>query len=165
MTKPAGLLLVLLASASASACACAADTRSPDPRDPGDPPSQKMHGIILTASTPQQDLAILALPAAPGTLTLTIATIDNPSSQAFSVGASVSWSNAGTGAIEETIGSVTPFPATQPGSFALGVSEAARRLLSRSNGQLSLRLSLQPIASDRPLAEPLRVILDDPAWR
>jgi len=153
--KLAGFLLVVLA--------CAADTRSPDPRDPGDP-TQKTH-VILTAGAPRQDLALSALATPPATLTLTIAAIDNPSSQAFSLGASVMWSATGAGAIEETIGSIAPYPATEPGSFALGVPEAARRTLARSDGQLSLRLSLQPIAADRPLADPLRVTLGDPAWR
>jgi hypothetical protein len=121
---------------------------------------------ILTAGAPRQDVALSPLPAGPATLTLTIAGISNPSSQAFSVRASVVWSGAGgTGAIEQTIGSVTPYPPTRPGSFALGVPEAARRTLARSDGQLSLRLALQPIAADRPLADPLRVTLGDPAWR
>lgn len=164
MTKRTAILLAL--------AACAADARSPDPRDPGDPgpssqpghqPGQKMH--TLTATAPRQDLAISPPPAEPATLTLTITGIDDPSAQAFSVGASVVWSAPGAGAIEQTIGSITPYPPTRPGSFALGVPEAARRTLARGDGQLSLRLTLQPISADRPLAEPLRVTLADPAWR
>jgi hypothetical protein len=162
MTKRTAILLALTA--------CAADARSPDPRDPGDPgppsqPGQKMHILTLTATAPRQDLAISPLPAEPATLTLTIAGIADPSAQAFSVGASVVWSAPGAGAIEETIGSITPYPPTRPGRFALGVPEAARRTLARGDGQLSLRLTLQPISADRPLAEPLRVTLADPAWR
>ena len=160
--KYSSLLFILLA--------CAADARSPDPRDPAAPPSQpgqpgQMHGVTLTAGAPRQDLAITAPGTAPSALTLTIATIENPSSQAFSLSASVMWSNAGAAAIEETIGRATPYPATQPGSFMLAVPEAVRRTLSRSYGQLVLRLSLQPIAADRPLSDPLRVTLGDPAWR
>jgi len=157
--KLAGLLLALIA--------CAADTRSPDPRDPGDPghhPGPTMH-VTLTASAPRQDIALPAVAAAPATLTLAIAAIDNPSSQAFSLGASVVWSAAGAAAIEETIGSVTPYPATQPGSFALTVPEAARKSLARGDGQLALRVVLLPIAADRALPEPLRVTLGDPVWR
>jgi hypothetical protein len=47
----------------------------------------------------------------------------------------------------------------------LGIPDAARQLLARRDGPRSLRLALQPIAADRPLAEPLRVTLADPAWR
>jgi hypothetical protein len=157
--KLTGLLLALIA--------CASDTRSPEPRDPGDPahhPGQTMH-VTLTASAPRQDIALSALAAAPATLTLAITAIDNPSSQAFSLGASVVWSAAGAPAIEEAIGSVTPYPASQPGSFALGVAEAASKALARGDGQLALRVSLLPIDADRALAEPLRVTLGDPVWR
>jgi hypothetical protein len=146
--------------------ACAADGR---PRDPGDPPgqaNQNMHVTTLTASAPRQDLTLSPLPARPTTLTLTIAGIEDPSSQAFSISASLVWNaTSGGGPIEQPLGNVTPYPATQPGSFVLGVPDAARRMLARSDGQLSLRLALQPVPADRPLAEPLRVTLADPAWR
>jgi len=124
-----------------------------------------MHGI-LTTGAPRLDLPLAALPA-PATLTLTIAAIDNPGGQGFSLAASVVWSSpaAGATAIEEPIGSVAPYPASNPGSFVLGVPEAARKALSRGDGTLALRLALQPIAADRPLAEPLRVTLGDPIWR
>lgn len=127
-----------------------------------------MHGVTLTAGAPRQELAIAAPGAAPGTLALTIAAIDNPSSQAFSLSADVTWSKAGgaaAAAVEEPVGRVTPFPANRPGSFLLAVPDAARKLLSRCGGQLSLRLALQPIAADRALAEPLRVTIAEPAWR
>jgi hypothetical protein len=145
--------------------ACAAEPRSTDPKDPGDPASQpsSMHGVTLTAAAPRQELRV-APPSATTTLALTIATIDNPSSQAFSLAASMVWSSATDGPVEVSIGSVTPFPATQPGSFVLALSEAARDQLTRHGNASSLRLSLQPIAADRPLVEPLRVTVGDPAW-
>lgn len=170
--KRTGLLLILLA--------CAADARSPDPRDPEDhsgqpgQPGQDMHSITLTAGAPRQALAIAPLPAAPTTLILPITAIDNPSAHAFSLRASVVWSNAGAGVpgapevagtIEEAVGSVTPFPSAEPGSFVLGIPEPARNLLSRREGLLTLRLTLQPIARDRALVQPLRVTLGEPAWR
>jgi hypothetical protein len=153
--KRTGLLTFLVAAA------CAAEPRATDPKDPGDPasPPNQMHGITLTAAAPRQDLEV-APPAAATSLTLTIAMIENPASQAFSLAASI----AGTGA-EAVIGSVTPFPATQPGSFVLGLPEAVRAQLARATGPQTLRLSLQPIAADRPLAEPLRVTVGDPVWR
>ena len=148
----------------AGIAACAGETRPTDPKDPGDPPSQpnQMHGVTLTAAAPRQDVTI-APPAGATTLSLTMATIDNPSSQAFSLAATLVWTSAGNAA-EETIGTVSPYPATQPGSFVLTIPEAARKFLSRTDGQLSLRLTLQPIAADRPLADPLRVTIGDPAW-
>ncbi len=125
-----------------------------------------MHAVTLTATAPRQDLTLSPTPATPTTLTLTIAGIEDPSSQAFSVSASVVWNATSGGApIEQILGSITPYPATQPGSFVLDVPDAARRMLARSDGRLSLRLALQPVAADRRLAEPLRVTLADPAWR
>jgi hypothetical protein len=43
-------------------------------------------------------------------------------------------------------------------------SSPARLRLARKDGRLSLRLSLLPIAADRPLAEPLKVTFGDPKW-
>jgi hypothetical protein len=159
----ATLLLTLIA--------CAADARSPDPREPGDP-SHPMdpghpgptHGASLTASAPRQEVAIAAPAGAPSTLTLTITAIDNPGSQGFSLAASAVWTGGGA-SVEEVIGAVTPYPSNVGGSYALGVPDAARKVLSRTGGQLGLRLSLQPISADRALSEPLRVTLGDPAWR
>lgn len=162
--KPTGLLIrpsMLLSILLVASLACAAEPRPADPKDPGDPPNQpsQMHGITLTASAPRQDIAISPPPGAT-TLSLTMMAIDNPSSQAFSLAASLTVSGA---AAEESIGVVTPFPATQPGSFVLTLSDAARRWLAR-DGQLTLRLTLQPIASDRALPDALRVTVGDPAW-
>jgi hypothetical protein len=145
--------------------ACATEPRSTDAKEPGDPASQpnQMHGITLTAAVPRQELAV-SPPIGATTLDLTIAAIENPSSQAFSVAASLVWSSAAGAPTEVSIGSVTPFPATQPGSFVLTLPEAGRKQLAGGNSQLTLRLSLEPIAADRSLAEPLRVTVGDPAW-
>lgn len=158
--KRAGLLILLTA--------CATDVKAPDLRDPRGPrgaSDPKMHAIILTASAPRQEVAISPFAAAPTMLTIVIATIDNPSSQAFSVGAGVTWNTADAHSTDQDIGSITPFPASEPGSFLLSVPAATRELLSRNEGRSSLRLSLQPIAADRPLAEPLRVTIGDLVWR
>jgi hypothetical protein len=125
-----------------------------------------MHAITLTASAPRQDVALSPRPAGLSTLTLTITGIEDPSAQAFSVSASVVWHAAsGGGPIVQPLGSVTPYPATRPGRFVLGVPDAVQQILARRDGQSSLRLVLQPIAADRALAGPLRVTLADPAWR
>lgn len=149
--------------------ACVADAGAHGPRASGEPPvetRQNMHTVTLTASSPRQDVALSPLPAGPTTLTLTITGVEDPSSQGFSISASVVGSAAsGGGPIVQPVGNVAPYPATQPGRFVLGVPDAARQLLARRDGPLRLRLALQPIAADRPLAEPLRVTLADPAWR
>jgi hypothetical protein len=159
--KRNGLLVVLIGIAGLT---CAAEPRSADPKDPGDPTSQpnQMHGVTLTPAAPRQDVTVTP-PAGATVLSLTMATIDNPASQAFSLTATLTWSGGGS-TTEETIGTVSPYPATQPGSFVLTVPEAARRWLARSDGQLALRLALQPVAADRPLADPLRVTIGEPAW-
>jgi hypothetical protein len=149
--------------------ACVADAPPHDPRTSGDPPgpaSQNMHTVTLTASSPRQDVVLLPLPAGPTTLTLHITGVDDPSAQAYSIGASVVWNAAAGGAPSvQLLGSVTPYPPTRPGRFVLGVPDAARQLLARPGGALRLRLALQPVAADRPLVGPLRVTLADPTWR
>lgn len=155
MMKRAGLLIFMLA--------CATDVKTTEPRDHRD---QTMQTVTLTASAPRQELALPAFSGAnPATLTITVAAIDNPTSQGFSVGAGVTWTGADVRSIDGEIGSITPFPATQPGRFVLALPEASRELVGRSEGRLSLRLALQPIAPDRPLTEPLKVTVGDPVWR
>ena len=163
MMKRAGLLMTLLA--------CATDIKTTEPRDPREQPMQP---ITLTAGAPQHELAISAFSgSSPATLMVTIAAIDNPTSQAFSVGAGVTWGGVDarpdarpdTRSLDREIGSITPFPASQPGRFVLSVPEASRELIGRSEGRLILRLSLQPLAPDRPLAEPLKVTIGDLVWR
>ena len=136
---------------------------------PADPPgqaSQNRHAVTLTASAPRQDVALSPLPAGLSALTLTITGIEDPFAQAFSVSASVVWQAAsGDAPTVQPLGSVTPYPAAQPGRFVLAVPDAGRQMLARRDGQMSLRLVLQPIAADRPLVEPLRVTLANPAWR
>lgn len=125
-----------------------------------------MHAVTLTASAPRQDVALSPLPAGLSTLTLTITGIEDPLAQAFSVSASMVWKVAsGDAPTVQPLGSVTPYPAAHPGRFVLAVPDAGRQMLARRDGQMSLRLVLQPIAADRPLVEPLRVTLADPAWR
>lgn len=149
--------------------ACAADAPQHDPRASGDPPgpaSQNMQTVTLTASSPRQEVALSPLPTGPTTLTLTVTGVEDPSGQAFSIGASVVWSAAAGGAPSvQPLGSVTPYPPTRPGRFVLAVPDAARPLLARPGGALSVRLALQPVAADRPLVEPLRVTLAGPTWR
>lgn len=148
--------------------ACVADARPSSPASgaPPGPASQTMHTVTLTARSPGHDVALSPPPAAPSTLSLTITGVEDPSSQAYAIHASVVWSaGSGGGPIVQPLGNVSPYPPTRPGRFVLGVSEAARQLLARRDGALSVRLALQPVAADRPLVEPLRVTLAAPAWQ
>jgi hypothetical protein len=148
--------LVVLAVAVLAAVACSSDVKAV-----GQPDSAP-RAVVLTAAAPRQDVPVSAFAVAPAMLTLVILAIDNPSSQGFSVAAAVTWRGTDERTVE--LGVVTPFPATQPGRFVLSIPEAARMLLMRRDGRLSLRLSVLPIAADRPLADPLQVTISDPAW-
>lgn len=120
---------------------------------------------VLTASAPHQELPLTAFATAPAGVTLTIAAIDNPSSQAFSLAASVAWTSSDGQRTVEPLRRVTPFPANRPGSFAVTLDAPVRSLLGHGDGQLALILALQPIAADRPLHEPLGVSISAPVWR
>jgi hypothetical protein len=204
MKPAAGLALLLMACAGdiktdPRGPAEPADPGDPrDSRDPRDPRDSSVQPIVLTATAPRHDVAIPGLsgtsaPSAPSgapptagapppagapptTLTITVAAIDNPSSQAFSISAGLLASTAGTAGTAGTadaragtagtieIGSITPYPADLPGQFVLALPEPTRELLSRDT-RASLRLTLQPISADRPLAEPLRVTIGELTWR
>jgi hypothetical protein len=138
--------------------ACSADVRAPEPPDP------TMHAIVLGPAAPRQDVALAAFATAPAALVLAIVAIDNPLSQGFSLAAGVTWRGADGAIREAALGTVTPYPATRPGSFQLALPAPARALLARRDGRLSLQLALQPITADRPLAPPLTVTLGEPRW-
>lgn len=154
-----------------SLLACSADPRGGDLRAPIDPPGapspsdSTMQTLSLTATAPQHDLVQPAIASPPTTLTLAISAIENPARQAFSLRATAHWTDASGAAIEQPIGNVTPYPATEPGSFSLGVPRDVAQQLTRANRQLTLRLALVPIAAAQPLVEPLRVVVGAPAWR
>lgn len=158
MSAPVVGVLGCAAGLIGAALACAAEPRAIDQPDP------TMLTTQLTASAPRQDLAVAAFASAPANLALTVAAIDNPAAIAFSVAVAVAWRGDGA-PIEVALGSVTPFPADRPGTFLISIAEPARALLVRKDGRLTARVELQPIAADRPLAEPLRVSLGELRWR
>jgi hypothetical protein len=158
MSAPAVGVVGCVAGLIGAALACAAEPRAIDQPDPA------VHTTLLTASAPRVDLAITAFASPPDNLALTIAAIDNPSAIAFSVAVRVAWRGDGA-PIDAALGSVTPFPATRPGTFLISIGEPARTLLVRKDGRLTARVELQPVAADRPLAEPLRVSLGELRWR
>lgn len=126
---------------------------------------QSPMAAVLTASSPRHELPLAVFAVAPTAVTLTIAAIDNPSSQAFSLAAGVVWTSRGGRRTVEPLRPVTPFPPSRPGSFVIMLDAPVRSLLGHSDGHLALQLAVQPIAADRPLAEPLRVSISAPVWR
>jgi hypothetical protein len=145
---------------SVLAFACAANSQTPDQADL----AMLTATTILTATAPQTDVPLKPFASAPSTLALSITRIDNPSLQGFSVHALVAWIGADGGTQQQDLGTVTPFPSDQPGTFMLSVPAAAKLLLVRKDGSLRLRLSLVPITPTRPLVEPLKVTFGDPVW-
>jgi hypothetical protein len=149
----AGWGLVAFVGAAAGASGCSSDVKAAGPTQ---------RSVVLAAAAPRQAAEISAFAVAPAMLTLVIDAIDNPSAQGFSIATAVTWSGTDASAVE--LGVVTPVPDAPSGSFVLSIPEAARMLLMRRDGRLSLRLSLLPIAADRPLTAPFQVTIREPKW-
>jgi hypothetical protein len=130
---------------------------------------------FVTIAAPARDLPLPAFPSVPSVLTLPVAAIDNPTEQAFSLRVSLqAWSAASGDRLTPTgsdppasveLGSVTPYPASNPGTFVFRLPETARALITRVQGRASLTVALEPIDAARPLREPLRVTLGALAWQ
>jgi hypothetical protein len=113
----------------------------------------------LTASAPEREFDVPRLAAPPRVLSLTVAKIRNAPGQAFSLACTAA------GPPDAAIGTVTPYPPERGGTFTLSVPPAAARLLSPEAGRGKVRLTLTPIAADRPLAPSLEVTVSELAWR
>lgn len=119
--------------------------------------------FVLTATLPERVVPVGPLATAPSLLRLTLSRIDNPAQQGLALSAMLT-SNAGPDGGEVfALGMIAPFPADQPGSFVLPVSEAARGLLLRREGA-QLRMTLLPVVAGRPLRDPLQVTVLEPTW-
>jgi hypothetical protein len=149
--KYAGILLLTLA--------CASDSKPPEKPDPG------MRGPVLTAAGPRQQVAVTPFAVAPTNLSLTIESIENPSTQPFSVRASLRWQGGQGPPVESEIATITPYPSDQAGTFSLVIPPAAGRSAILVGGRLTLILELLPIRSDQALVEPLQVTLGALTWR
>lgn len=128
-------------------------------------PAKAMHNTSLTVGAPPRDVAVAAQSVAPTQVAIAITAIDNPSAQAFSVAAALSWVGARASEGPIALGIVTPYPANRAGTFQLAVPKPAGALLLHKDGKLSVRLTLQPIAADRPLVAPLTVTIGDLTWQ
>ena len=115
----------------------------------------------LTAATPAQEFEVPRLPSPPRVLTLTISRIQNPLGQGFSLACTAKGSEGALIAL----GTVTPYPPEQGGTFTLSVPPPAAQTLASKTGQVKVRLALAPVAPDRPLAAPLEVTVSELTWR
>jgi hypothetical protein len=163
------------AIATMIAMGCASDGRSPDPATPPTPPTPPTMPptkppddalAVLTLAVPAQELQLPAPQLPPMALRLDVTAIHNPAAQGFTLRATliVGSTTGSEPAVSFELGSVAPYPAERPGRFSLPISEAIRLLLEGPARRAVLRVQLEPIASERPLVEPLRVTLGAPGW-
>lgn len=154
------LLLVAVPGPSGS---CAAGN---EPVEPGErvvePEARAV--AVLSATEPWEELPVPAFERTPTALAVTLRRIDNPLSQPFSVTATLE-PRLGPGS-STAIGTFTPFPPDQGGTFLLGIPAAAQaRLASPAGAGVVLRLALTPIVPELPLVAPLTVAVAEPVWQ
>jgi hypothetical protein len=124
--------------------------------------------LRLTAAAPSQvtppGAGLGVMRGAPELLELSILSIRNPASQSFSIKATVLAPElAGAGVID--IGRFTPYPPDATGTYLAAVPAALRSLVVAQARTARVRLTLVATSPDRPLAEPLEVVVSPPVWR
>jgi hypothetical protein len=144
-------LVPSLAAALVLACSAGPRAKVDEPMDvAADPP------LVLSAQTPSGEAIPTAASGAPQTLQVQVSQIDNPSGQAFAIAVSLA------GPSPLAVGSVAPFPSNQPSRLTLLVPPAVQSAIAAGPAPPRFRLSLQPVASDRPLVAPLQMIVSLP---
>jgi hypothetical protein len=133
---------------------CAASSKTPDA------PESTATETTLTVTSPEADLPVSLSGTHPGTLRLRVVRVVNPSNQGVSIAVALRRDGA-----EQVIGTVALYPADQPGTFLLSLPPPVADLLGRPDGAPRLHLRLQSSVVDRPLVEPLKVVVTAPVWR
>jgi hypothetical protein len=87
---------------------------------------------------------------------LRIVALSNPGLQAFLLRTSIQGTEGGQN-VELVVGTVSPFPPDQPGTFALPISDRAKLLLDAADGQVDILVELLPSDAAKPLEPPLEV--------
>ena len=104
---------------------------------------------MLTPGAPTSSIRL-----APGrdlrAVTLTLRELVNPQRQSFAVTVTLT-----SGDRTESLGTISPFPIGQSGSFVLPITTAMSSAVRAAGGELQLRLV--SVSGDRPLLEPLSV--------
>jgi hypothetical protein len=111
----------------------------------------------LTVASPSARLP-LSLARAVDHIELRVVGVSNPNLQGFSLRASIRGIQDGRTATV-VLGTVSPFPPDQPGTFALPISGDAARLLEATNGHIDVLVDLLPVDPARPLEPPLEVVV------
>jgi hypothetical protein len=121
--------------------------------------------VLLTSEALSREFPLGAVPEAPAAAEVALLRITNPSGEAFAIQVSlVPADGEGTGRIVE-LGSFTPYPADRTGSYLVTVPNPAKEVLKSGDPGTRVRVSLEPVAPDRPLPTPLEVVLTEPVWR
>jgi hypothetical protein len=142
------------------AAACTSSSR------PVEMPDASPRGeVLLTAEVFSKELPLGAVPEAPSALEVALLRITNPSGEAFSVRLSLSVPGPQGDTRAVDVGSFTPYPADQAGSYLVTISEPAGELLKSATPDTRLRVTLEPVAPDRSLPRPLEVVVSQPVWR
>jgi hypothetical protein len=142
------------------AAACTSSSR------PVEMPDASPRGeVLLTAEVFSKEFPLGAVPEAPSALEVVLLRITNPSGEAFSVRLSLisPGPEGATRAVD--LGGFTPYPSGQTGSYLVTISEPAREILKSATSDTRLRVSLEPVAPERPLPRPLEVAVSQPVWR
>jgi len=106
--------------------------------------------VLLSLGAPTAETVPASVSGTPQTLQLEVSRIDNPTRQAFSIAVSF------MAAAPIMIGSVALYPPDQPARLTLLVPPAAQAAIAATQPP-RFRVSLQPVANDRPLVAPLQI--------
>jgi hypothetical protein len=163
MMRPAPASIVVVLAMSGVAWVAPPQSRSEDL--PG--------RLQLTDQAPRASASVpLAIVrASPPLVTITVEKIDNPSKVQVAILVSLRWApvdEASRGAGRTDIGTLSLFPADQPGTFTLRTSDAFTQLRETGVALEALRvfLDIELLAADprRRAPGPLAVVIAEPAW-
>jgi len=162
-----GFRLALSGLALAAGCATSAGPTAETPAghaSSSSSPSAAANELRLTATAPSQETAegagVGVLRGTPEILELSVVGISNPSSQSFSIKASLIQPDG-----VADIGTVSPYPPDATGTYMAVVPSALRSVVVAQAHAARVRLTLVPLSPDRLLAEPLEVVVAAPVWR
>lgn len=122
------------------------------------------------APPPSPPFAVAVPPFASSatTLAISLAVVENPALEAFSVRASLHWSGQGGAQRAVEIGRIVPPRAQEPasavGTFLLPLSEAARELLRQRDGKTRLHLTVRSAVNSPASHSALHVKILPPRW-
>ena len=129
--------------------------------------------LVLTDHKPRTSYVVPQemVRAAPPLVTITVERIDNPSQAQVDILVSLRWvpaDQASHNTTTTTVGTLSLFPAHQPGTFTLRTSEAFKQLHETDVPLEALRVFLDfdllPFDPQRKASAPLVVVIREPAW-